>query len=151
MPSFRTIRTVPYSAKEMFDLVADIERYPEFLPLCEKTVNRKRKTIAEGVETLFSTMTVGYKAVYESFSTNVTLDQKNMLILCEYVDGPFKYLENRWNFKENGKGCDVEFYITYEFKSFTLGILMGVMFDKVFRRFADVFVSRAEELYGKNR
>lgn len=150
MSSFRTIETVQHSAEEMFDLVADIEKYPEFLPLCEKTVNRNRREVSEGVETLFSTMTIGYKAIHESFSTFVTLDHNNLIILCEYVDGPFKSLENKWAFYKKDHQCDVEFYIRYEFRNFALGLLMGSVFDRMFGRFTDAFIKRADTVYGKN-
>jgi Oligoketide cyclase/lipid transport protein len=131
----------------MFELVADIERYPEFLPLCKKTVNRNRKSVAEGVETLFSTMTVGYKALLESFSTFVTLDHNKKQITCDYVDGPFKCLENKWTFRDNNGKCDVEFYIAYEFKNRVLGIVMSALFDKVFSKYTEAFEKRADELY----
>ena len=133
----------------MFDLVADIERYPEFLPLCEHTQNRRRVQVEEGVETLISTMTVGYKAIRESFTTRVTLDRPRLIVLVEYVDGPFKFLENRWTFKPTESGCDVEFHITYEFKNAALGLLMGAVFDRAFRKFTVAFETRADEIYGK--
>jgi coenzyme Q-binding protein COQ10 len=93
-------------------------------------------------------MAVGYKAIKESFTTRVTLDHPRLKITVEYVDGPFKYLENRWTFRETPTGCDVEFYINYEFKSFALGILMGSVFDKAFRKFTEAFEERADEIYG---
>ncbi len=149
MPSFRTVRAVRHTPDQMFDLVADIERYPEFLPLCEHTQNRRRVQVEEGVETLISTMTVGYKAIRESFTTRVTLDRPRSVVLVEYVDGPFKFLENRWTFKRTESGCDVEFYITYEFKNAALGLLMGAVFDRAFRKFTVAFEMRADEIYGK--
>jgi coenzyme Q-binding protein COQ10 len=79
----------------------------------------------------------------------VTLDRARMRILVEYVDGPFKYLENRWTFKETSGGCEVEFFISYEFKSLTLSLLMGSVFDKAFRRFAIAFEERADAVYGR--
>jgi len=133
----------------MFDLVADVERYPEFLPLCESLRVLRRSQSGEGVETLVAAMSVGYKAIRESFTTRVTLDRPRLRILVEYVDGPFKYLENRWTFKPNASGCDVEFFISYEFRSLTLGILMGSVFEKAFRRFVDAFEERAEAIYGR--
>jgi coenzyme Q-binding protein COQ10 len=133
----------------MFDLVADVERYPEFLPLCESLRVIRRSQSGEGIETLVAAMSVGYKAISESFTSRVTLDRPRMRILVEYVDGPFKYLENRWAFKPNGSGCEVEFFINYEFKSLALGLLMGSVFDKAFRRFAEAFEERADEIYGR--
>ena len=149
MPSFRTTRQVRHSPLQMFDLVADVERYPDFLPLCENLRVIRRSQSGEGVETLVSAMEVGYKAIRESFTTRVTLDHPRLRITVEYVDGPFQYLENRWTFRETPGGCDVEFYINYEFKSFALGLLMGSMFDKAFRKFTQAFEERANEIYGR--
>jgi coenzyme Q-binding protein COQ10 len=95
-------------------------------------------------------MGVGYKAIKESFTSRVTLDRPRLRILVEYVDGPFKYLENRWTFRPAGQGCEIEFFINYEFRSFALGILMGSVFDKAFRRFAEAFEERADAIYGQS-
>ncbi|MBM6595725.1 type II toxin-antitoxin system RatA family toxin [Microvirga pudoricolor] len=151
MPTFRTTRPVKHSALQMFELVADVEKYPEFLPLCESLRVIRRSQSGEGVESLVANMSIGYKAISESFTTRVSLDRPRLRILVEYVDGPFKYLENRWTFRATPTGCDVEFYINYEFKSFALGMLMGAMFDKAFRKFAESFEERADEIYGHQR
>ena len=148
MPTFRTSRPVKHTPVQMFNLVADVESYPEFLPLCEDLRVMRRVQSGEGIETLVATMSVGYKAIKESFTTRVTLDDPRLKITVEYVDGPFKYLENRWTFRETPTGCDVEFYINYEFKSFALGLLMGSVFDKAFRKFTEAFEVRADEIYG---
>lgn len=147
MPTFRMTRTVKHAPAQMFALVADVERYPEFLPLCEDLRVIRRVQSGEGVETLVATMSVGYKAIQESFTTRVTLDQPRLRIGVEYVDGPFKYLENRWTFREAPGGCEVEFYINYEFKSFALGLLMGGVFDKAFRKFTEAFEQRADRVF----
>ena len=149
MPTFRSTRPVRHSATQMFDLVADVERYPEFLPLCEDLRILRRVQSGEGIETLVATMAVGYKAIRETFTTRVTLDHPRLRITVEYVDGPFQYLENRWTFRQTPGGCDVEFYINYEFKSFALGLLMGSMFDKAFKKFTQAFEERANEIYGR--
>src|SRR5215218_1299985 len=148
MPSFRSTQSVQHSPVQMFDLVADVERYPEFLPLCESLRVLRRSQSGEGVETLVAAMGVGYKAIQESFTTRVTLDRPRLRILVEYVDGPFKYLENRWTFRPTERGCEVEFYINYEFRSRALGLLMGSDFDKAFRKFAEAFEQRADAAYG---
>ena len=148
MPTFRTTRPVKHTPAKMFALVADVERYPEFLPLCEGLRILRRIQSGEGIETIVAAMTVGYKAIRESFTTRVTLDDPRLRIDVEYVDGPFKYLENRWTFRESPTGCDIEFYINYEFKSFALGVLMGSVFDKAFHKFAEAFEERADEIYG---
>jgi coenzyme Q-binding protein COQ10 len=135
----------------MFQLVADVEKYPEFVPLCESLRVRRRVQSGEGIGTLVADMSVGYKAIHETFTTRVTLDETRLRILVEYVEGPFSFLENRWTFKPDPLGCAVEFYITYEFKSFALGVLMGAMFDRAFRKFADAFETRADQIYGVER
>lgn len=149
MPSFRNTRQVRHTPTQMFDLVADVEQYPKFLPLCELLRIVRRSRSGEGVETLVASMSVGYKAIKESFTSRVTLDPPRLKIIVEYVDGPFKYLENRWNFRPAAGGCEVEFHINYEFKSFALGLLMGSMFDRAFRHFAEAFEERANEVYGR--
>ncbi|AWM87145.1 type II toxin-antitoxin system RatA family toxin [Microvirga sp. 17 mud 1-3] len=147
MPSFRSTRPVKHTPTQMFALVADVESYPEFLPLCEDLRVMRRAQSGEGIETLVAMMTVGYKAIRESFTSRVELDHPRLRIEVEYVDGPFKFLENRWTFRETPTGSDVEFYINYEFKSFSLGLLMGAVFDKAFRKFAEAFEERANDIY----
>jgi coenzyme Q-binding protein COQ10 len=150
MPSFKTACRVKHAATDMFDLVADIERYPEFVPLCERLTVRKREQAADGRPVLVADMTAAYKVFRETFTSRVTIDKPNLQILVEYLDGPFRSLENRWSFRPQGeRACDVEFYITYEFRSKTLGMLMGTVFDASFRRFADAFERRADEVYGR--
>jgi coenzyme Q-binding protein COQ10 len=150
MPEFSTRRRVRHSAAEMFDLVADVEHYPEFVPLCRALEVRKRIPEPEGVDILIADMTVAYKFVRETFSSRVTLDRANLQILVEYLDGPFSKLENRWLFHPTGEqSCEVEFFISYEFKSRTLALLMGSMFDVAFRRFATAFERRADVVYAR--
>ncbi|MEA2952782.1 MAG: coenzyme Q-binding protein [Alphaproteobacteria bacterium] len=149
MPQFSTTRRVRHSASDMFDLVADVERYPEFVPLCQALKVKKRTPSGEGAEILVADMTVAYKVVRETFTSRVTLDKPKLQILVEYLDGPFSNLQNRWNFRPAGDAaCDVEFFISYEFKSRILAALMGAMFDAAFRRFADAFEKRADAIYG---
>ena len=149
MPTFRTTRRVAHTPQQMFDLVAEVDAYPEFVPLCEELRVRRRVQSGEGIETLVAEMSVGYKAISERFTTRVTLDRPRLRILVEYVNGPFSYLENRWSFVPAPGGSDVEFYITYEFKSRALGLLMGAVFDRAFRKFAEAFEERADLVYGR--
>ena len=133
----------------MFDLVADIDHYPEFVPLCRATRERKRTRDAQGREVVISEMTVAYKLISESFTSRVTLDRDKLQILVEYLEGPFQKLNNRWSFRPDGdKACIVEFFIAYEFRSRTLGLLMGAMFEAAFRRFSVAFEERADQVYG---
>jgi len=134
----------------MFDLVADVERYPEFVPLCRSLKVKNRIPQPEGVEILIADMTVAYKFVRETFTSRVTLDRPNLQILVEYLEGPFSNMENRWTFHSTGEqACEVEFFISYEFKSRTLALLMGSMFDVAFRRFAAAFERRADLVYAR--
>lgn len=149
MPSFRTTRHVPHSAPEMFALVADVERYPEFLPLCTGLRVLRRVPDGHGRETLVAEMQIGYKAISERFVTKVLPDPEKLTIEVSYVDGPFRYLENRWTFRPEESGCAVDFGIEYEFRSVALGLLMGAMFDRAFRRFTDAFEERADTVYGR--
>jgi coenzyme Q-binding protein COQ10 len=149
MPSFSTRRRVKHAAGDMFDLVADVDRYPEFVPLCSALKVRSRTPKDEGVEVLVADMTVAYKMVRETFTSRVTLDRPKLTILVEYLNGPFSRLQNRWTFRPAGEAaCDVEFFIDYEFKSRVLAVLMGAMFDTAFRKFAVAFEQRADKIYG---
>ena len=133
----------------MFDLVADVERYPEFVPLCKSLRVRKRTPGENGTETLVADMTVAYKVMRETFTSRVTLDRANLKIRVEYLDGPFSHLDNRWTFKPASETtCEVDFFISYEFRSRVLGMLMGAMFEAAFRRFAGAFERRADDVYG---
>jgi coenzyme Q-binding protein COQ10 len=150
MPQFSTRRRVRHSAEDMFDLVADVERYPEFVPLCRALKVRERKATGEGTDVIVADMTVAYKLVRESFRSRVTLDRPNLKIVVEYLEGPFSHLENRWTFRPDGEQrCEVEFFIEYEFRSRTLGLLMGSMFEVAFRRFAAAFERRADAVYSR--
>jgi len=149
MPQFTTTRRLRHSAAEMFDLVADVERYPDFVPLCSNLKVRRRIEGSEGVQILVADMTVAYKLIHESFVSRVTLDRPNLQILVEYLEGPFSHLENRWTFRPTGeRTCEVRFFISYEFRSRMLGLLLGSMFDLAFRRFAAAFEQRADKIYG---
>ena len=134
----------------MFDLVADVERYPEFVPLCQALKVRQRKQNPDGTETVVADMTVSFKLVKETFTSEVTLDREHLNILVRYLRGPFSNLENRWTFEPKGEdACDVGFFIAYEFKSKMFATLMGAMFDAAFTRFSAAFEKRADMIYGK--
>ncbi|MEP1208302.1 MAG: type II toxin-antitoxin system RatA family toxin [Rhizobiaceae bacterium] len=150
MPNFQKIHPVNHAADKMFDLVADIERYPEFVPLCQSLNTRSTRQKA-GRHILMADMTAGYKSIRETFTCQVVLNREACEILASYIDGPFKYLENKWYFEAvGGNACNVHFHLDYEFKSRALAMLMGAMFDKAFARFTQAFEERADELYGRN-
>jgi coenzyme Q-binding protein COQ10 len=152
MPKFSSKRRVYHSASEMFDLVADVERYPEFVPLCSSMKISQRTPKPDGTEIVICDMMVSFKLVREAFTTRVTLDRPNRKILVEYLKGPFSNLENRWTFEPKSDDvCDVGFYLAYEFKSRMLAMLMGTMFDTAFQRFAAAFEKRADTIYGTPR
>jgi coenzyme Q-binding protein COQ10 len=148
MPQFTTTRRVKHSATDMFDLVANVEAYPGFVPLCESLVIRSRREDGDR-EILVATMTVAYKFIRESFTTKVVLDRPALTIRAEYLDGPFSYLENIWRFEPHGRGDSiVHFTIDYEFRSSALGLVMGAVFDRAFRKFTEAFEARADAVYG---
>jgi len=156
MPQFETKRRVRHSASNMFELVADVERYPEFVPLCEKLrIIRRERNGPEAetdanAEVIVAIMTVAYKLFHENFTSRVVLDRKRQEIRVTYLDGPFRFLENRWAFRElEDDVCEVGFLISYEFRSKVLGSLMGAAFDRAFRKFATAFEERADQVYGK--
>lgn len=152
MPQFSNKRRVRHSAQQMFDLVADIERYPEFVPMCEKLIVRQRTQNADGTEVLVADMSVSFKLVRETFTSRVTLDKPNLRILVEYLRGPFSRLENRWTFEPIADDAsNVVFFISYEFRSRMLALLMGAMFDAAFQHFAGAFEKRADEVYSRAR
>jgi len=148
MPEMSATRRVRHSAAEMFDLVADVEHYPEFVPLCRSLKVRKRFQEG-GKEVIVADMTVAYKLIRETFTSRVTLDRPNLKILVEYLEGPFRRMNNTWSFRTVADCvCDVDFFLAYEFRSRALGLLMGTMFDAAFRRFAAAFERRADQVYG---
>jgi coenzyme Q-binding protein COQ10 len=150
MPRFSTKRRVHHSASDMFDLVADVEKYPEFVPMCSDMRVRSETDKGDGITVMVATMTVAYKMVRQSYTSRATLDKPNLKILVEYLDGPFRRMQNRWTFHSKEEGvCEVEFFIDYEFGSRTLAMLMGAVFDTVFRRMAAAFEKRADEVYGR--
>ena len=134
----------------MFDLVADVERYPEFVPFCEMLQVRGRRREGER-EVLVADMRVGYKLLRETFTSKVTLDKPALEIRADYLDGPFRALENSWDFKPLPEGgSEISFRIEYEFRSRTLAVLMGAMFERVFRTFAGAFEARADAIYDRD-
>ncbi len=147
MPSFQTRHNVPFSPVQMYDIVADVEQYPKFLPLCEglRVISRDQ---ANETTTLVATMDVGYKAIRESFTTRVELQSGKQRIDVSYLDGPFRYLENRWLFHKREGGCEIDFFIDYAFKNPMLAMVMGVVFEKAFRKFSQSFEDRAKVVYG---
>jgi coenzyme Q-binding protein COQ10 len=148
MPRFSNKRHVKHTAEQMFDLVADVERYPEFVPMCQSLRVRQRTPGPNGTETVVADMTVSFKLIRETFTSRITLDRPNLRIQVEYLRGPFSSMENRWTFEPRSEtSCEVGFFINYEFRSRMLAMLMGAMFDAAFQRFAGAFEKRADVIY----
>ena len=136
----------------MFDIVADVGRYPEFVPLCTAMHVRSEEQ-RKGRRILIADMSVGYKSIAETFTSQVIIDPQASEITSKYIDGPFRYLRNEWRFlapdDTGGRiACDVDFSIDYEFRNRALGMLMGAMFERAFARFTAAFEARADEIYG---
>ena len=150
MPVFRAIRRIHHSADQMFDLVADVERYHEFVPLCVRHAILSRETYA--AEILMTDMTVACGIYRESFISRVTLDRVNGCILVESTDGPLRRLQTRWTFQSRSDdSCDVGFHLHYELASRTLALLMGAVFNAAFGRFVEAFRRRADIVYARPR
>ena len=150
MTSRRTTTDVPFSAHQMYDLVADVERYPDFLPWCIalRVVNRD---IEDGVGALNADMIVAYKVFREKFRSKVTLDPASHSIDAHYTEGPFSALRTRWRFADYTEGgSNIDFFIEFRFRSMFLHTTATMVFEKAFARMTDAFVARAFELYGED-
>jgi coenzyme Q-binding protein COQ10 len=150
--SHKERKILPYTAEEMFALVGDIERYPEFLPWCRRLKIRERREEA-GQTVLVADMTISFKVVSESFTSKVVLEPATRRIDVTYVNGPFRYLHNRWQFEPQPQGssaeggCTVDFFIDFEFKSRALGMLIGAVFHVAIEKLVAAFEARARALY----
>lgn len=151
MHVYETKHRIGHSAEDMYALVADVEAYPKFLPLCEDLRLKSRELRGEK-EMLIATMTVGYRLIRESFTTAVVLDPEAKQIDVQYLDGPFALLENRWRFIPIApESSEIDFYIRYSFRSRLLERLMGSLFAKAVRKYTEAFEARADALYGRRR
>ncbi len=143
MPTHAEKRVLPYTPRQLYDLVAGVERYPEFLPWCLAVRVRKREA-----HTIHADMVIGYKMIRERFSSRVELDETNMHIDVSYLQGPFRYLNNHWIFYEHEDGCLIDFYVDFEFHSRLLQKMMVTLFNEAVRRMVSAFEARARQLYG---
>ncbi|MBE5072866.1 type II toxin-antitoxin system RatA family toxin [Erythrobacteraceae bacterium E2-1 Yellow Sea] len=145
MPGIREVKQLPYSAQQMFDLVADVGRYQEFLPWVVATRVR-----SDSEHEMVADMVVGFKALREKFTSKVHKDRPN-LIEVHYVDGPLRDLDNRWHFRPLDNGhCEIDFSVEFTFKNAMFEKLAGQYFDRAFRKMMAAFEARADELYGSN-
>ena len=145
MPSIRETRRLPYSAEQMFDLVADVDNYPEFLPWVVATRVRR-----DSDTEMTADMLVGFKALREKFTSKVVKERPHK-INVHYIDGPLRDLDNNWAFRDVGDGaCEIDFCVDFAFKNLMFETLAGQYIDRAFRKMVSAFETRAEELYGSN-
>lgn len=147
MPTHSETRQMPHSAQQMYDLIADVAKYDQFLPWCAATRIRKEWE-KDGHKVVDADLIISFKVFRERFTSRVTMKPEEGRIDVEYIDGPFKFLHNHWNFNQNGAGCQVDFHVDFEFKSAILQSLIGVVFNEAMRRIVGAFEKRAEALYG---
>ena len=142
MPTHAERQIVPYSEEQLFDLVADVGSYPQFLPWCVGARVRSRS------ETLLvADLTIGFGPFRESFTSRVTLDRAKR-VAVKYENGPFRYLNNQWDFAPHGSGTEVAFFVDFEFRSRILQAAIGVVFNEAVRRMVNAFRKRARDVYG---
>lgn len=151
MPELHTQKNVQHSADDMFRLVRDVERYPEFVPLCTGLKILSEEATLTGTR-LRARMDVGNSKLQDHFVTLVETDETARTIDVSYEEGPFEYLENRWRFTPCGlSACEVDFFISYEFRSRLMSLALGSVFEQAFRRFVQAFEDRADALYGTSQ
>ncbi|MDE1147770.1 MAG: type II toxin-antitoxin system RatA family toxin [Azospirillaceae bacterium] len=143
MPTHAEKRVLPYTPEQLFRLVAEVEKYPEFLPWAVAARIRRR----EG-NVIWADLVIGFKMVREKFTSKVTLDEPGLRIDVEYTDGPFHHLNNHWIFEPHPEGCLIDFYVDFEFRNLILQKIIGALFGEAVRRMVAAFEARAHQLYG---
>ena len=144
MPTHAERRVLPYSPKQLYDLVAGVDLYPEFLPWCKAARIRERKP-----NLLVADLVIGFKVFRERFTSRVTLDPEGGRIDVTYAEGPFKFLKNHWVFLDHPEGCEIDFYVDFEFRSKILQAAMEALFHQAVKRMVGAFEQRAQALYGQ--
>ena len=150
MTTHSETRVMPYSAQEMYDLVADVESYPEFLPWCSAARIRSRTPQGDR-EVMLADLVISFRVFRERFGSRVTLWPATRRIDTAYVDGPFRHMESRWGFRDVEGGCEVSFDVDFEFRNRILQSVVGVVFNDAMQRIVRAFERRAAELYGPAR
>ncbi len=138
---------MPYTAEQMYALVADVAKYPEFLPWCAAARIRSSEKCGDH-EVMEADLVISFKVFRERFGSRVTLWPDTSRIDTEYLDGPFKYLKSHWVFHDKDDGCDVEFFVDFEFRNAILRKIIGVVFNEAMHRIVGAFEARAAVLYG---
>ncbi|PVH28757.1 type II toxin-antitoxin system RatA family toxin [Pararhodobacter oceanensis] len=151
MPRHSENRVLPYSPQQIYDLVADVARYPEFLPWTAAARIRSRRAVPDrgaGAEVMKADLVISFKVFREKFGSRVVLLPEAQRIETDYLDGPFKYLHSHWQMAPDAGGCRVEFEVDFEFRNAVLQKIIGVVFDEAMRRVVSAFEKRAKQLYG---
>ena len=149
MTSHAETKYLPYTAKEMFDLVADISSYPEFLPWCAAA--RVKKEMQKGeVKQIEADLVISFKVFREKFGSRVLLDTSNYIIETDYIEGPFRYMHSVWSFENCEEGCKVKFDVNFEFKNAMLQSIIGLVFNDAMQRIVRAFERRASDLYTRS-
>ncbi|SPH17781.1 Ribosome association toxin RatA [Defluviimonas aquaemixtae] len=150
MPTHSETRTMPYRADQMYDLVADVARYPEFLPWTAAARIRSRAPRRDGSEVMEADLVISFKVFRERFGSRVTLWREEKRIDTEYLEGPFRHMRSHWVFRAlTDTSCEVSFFVDFEFKNVILQKLIGVVFDEAMHRVVRAFEARAAALYGQ--
>jgi len=140
-------KILPFKPDEIFELVGDVAKYPEFLPWCTGARIREKQKTSTG-ETMIADLMIGFKMVREKFTSRVTLDRPSLRIDVDYLQCPFKTLKNHWTFSATQNGhCQIDFHLEFEFSSVLLQKLIGVLFHEAVRRMVAAFEARAHQLY----
>lgn len=148
MPRHSETKVLPYRAEQMFDLVADVGRYPEFLPWTAAARVRSVRPV-DGGEEMLADLVISFKVFRERFGSKVTLLRGQNRILTEYIDGPFKHLKSVWHFSDRAEGgCEVAFEVDFEFRNAILAGIIGIVFNEAMSRVVRAFEARADQLYG---
>lgn len=148
MPTHHETRVLPYTAEQMFDLVADVASYPKFLPWNSAARIRSRTPVEGGGLLMEADLVISFKVFREKFGSRVTLWPEQKKIDTEYLDGPFKYMKSTWAFRNVDGGCEVEFFVDFEFRNAILQGIIGMVFNDAMQRIVRAFERRAAELYG---
>ncbi|MEX0306985.1 MAG: type II toxin-antitoxin system RatA family toxin [Ruegeria sp.] len=146
MPTHSETRPLPYTAQQMYDLVADVAKYPEFLPWCAAARIRRTYVAGEG-QVMEADLVISFKVFRERFGSRVTLFDAHKRIDTEYLDGPFRYMRSDWEFEDTEDGCNVSFHVDFEFKNAVLQGIIGVVFNEAMHRIVRAFEQRAADLY----
>lgn len=147
MPTHSETKRLPYTPEQMFDLVADVGRYPAFIPWCAGARVRSTEPY-KGGELMMADLVISFKVFRERFGSRVELFREEHKINTSYIDGPFRYMDSTWQFTTAEGGCDVTFFVDFEFKNAVLQGLIGIVFNDAMQRIVRAFERRAGELYG---